>query len=183
MRWILTLGKTTSKVPLTSQIPRGALDLQSHNQAYVQCPGKMVLWSNPSDVGSAIHEETTFFKLLWLQCVYLEFAFRNIHPIRKFPLVILTGHYLQRLMSKRELCLTNILPCQVNCTRQWHQHNTALENRKFKWKSNPISHCYTQLPKSPVSKTLPFLSTTERKQLQKTGEGSSCWVKHNLNKR
>lgn len=89
MRWILTLGKTTSKVPLTSQIPRGALDLQSHSQAYVQCPGKMVLWSNPSNVGPGIHEETALFKMLWLQCVYLEFAFRNIHPIRKLPLVIL----------------------------------------------------------------------------------------------
>lgn len=61
----------------------------SHNQAYVLCPCKKVLWSNPSDVGSAIHEETAFFKTLWLQCVYHEFAFRNIHPVGKFPLVIL----------------------------------------------------------------------------------------------
>lgn len=89
-RCILTLGKTMSKVPLTSQIPRGALDLQSHNQAYVQRPCKKVLWSNPSDVGCAIHEETAFFKLLWLHCVYHEFAFRNIHPIGKFPFVILS---------------------------------------------------------------------------------------------
>lgn len=90
--WLNEMDSYTGKNDVQSTthlIPRGALDLQSHSQAYVQCPGKMVLWSNPSDVGSAIHEETTFFKLLWLQCVYLEFAFRNIHPIRKLPLVIL----------------------------------------------------------------------------------------------
>lgn len=78
-----------------------------------------------------------------------------------------------------------ILPHQEDCTRQWHQHIISIESRKFKCKGDPSSHFNTQVPQSPVPKTLCLPRITQKEQPQEAVfiAGSSCWVKNNLNKR